>query len=1411
MNKGIRWACGAVMLAGVALAGENTMRFCRGGNDQGKTCSVDGDCPSGICTQMGKVRECYGTPYCQVSTGTACNTNLDCPTWPGDPNDACVGTLVNVRIACTDDNDCGQCSAGTISGFTVNGRPCQVNADCGTGGVCNASAGGCADGHMECAAPYPAPQGNDTIADAIVASRTMQDGQNYARGAGYSAKSVAFPTDVTFDSDGSLWISENLRTTKRTGAAVSTSFSDAATCLGQRDCTHALWNALPGDHSAFPNEQSLTATNLYASARHTVAGYHQSGYAASGVWVADFSRVLYFSDTEGTPQNAVADLVLGHQDFTGTIGADPAAFIGEAYGIDVKRACIGGADAGELCTSAATCASGTCALMIAVADQLRSRVMIWENPTTNGAAAQIFLGQTSSSGASCNQGAPSSPTATSLCTPTSVAWADTGDLWVADANNHRLLRYARPLTTGMAAGQVLGQSGSFTTKVTGTSTTRVSLPIDVAIPTSGSDVLVADHDNNRVLVFTAPATTDDVADIVLGQPNFTSNAPGISSDGVSCNRMNWPMGVTWDGSGNAWVAEENNRRVTRFPAPLTTGMAADVRQGQPDCTATKINTVGPAMLDHGTAGVVADVPVGSSAPQGLCVSDSENSRILCWYQASAARNGETAADVVLGQADFSSFRANRGGAPTAATLSTPQGITVTADGLWVADMNNSRLLQFELPPLTTGEAALNVFGQPNFTSSTCGRSATVLCRPQAVRADANGNLWVADGTDNARVLLFCMTPNTVPAPSGYVCTSANDFDGTADLVLGQADFTAASAAGCSGTPNQSTLCHARDISFGASDRVFVLDYCNGSIGCTGGGGRVLAYDPPFANGMGASLIIGQKDSSFTTWNFTATGYCSTSGTSCTEQSEILPKGSVSSCGSGQFCDWRKTLENARGIVFDVPRNVLYVGAMGGVREFTGPLTSGMAASRVMGRTYSSFFSDRSSGYIECQMNSMNIIAAASNGDLYVPQGSASESMTGVLYWIRPQVADTATPTRTHTPTLTPTPTHTSTHTPTHTPTSTSTPTGNTPTETPTPVSSYTPTATPSRTPTHTPLPTSTFTITATATGTAIFTYTHTPTATPTTTGTSTSTAIIVETPTRTPTTTPPACSAAGARTTNLKLCKQAWHDPRWDVYLNADLDLIDSVFTASQAVRADRGGTGAAGIPLKGDVLVGDGTGKFGLSSAGANGYCLVADSTNALGVTWARCPAAPAADGQTLAASGGGWLANSTLQTIGGRVGVNRTPTTNALEVGGGPFSLHGSGAPLTIFDAGASEWGMATNYNPLTFTSIEPTEPSWLMTWGGGSFRVWYAPASATPLFQAMLTVNPDGTAGVGPFPTSGWTVPQGQYFQAQQNASGPPTAGDCSSLSHQGRFAHDTLNNRLYFCAGPARGWDYVGLTN
>src|SRR5262249_29725955 len=134
-------------------------------------------------------------------------------------------------------------------------------------------------------------------------------------------------------------------------------------------------------------------------------------------------------------------------------------------------------------------------------------------------------------------------------------------------------------------------------------------------------------------------------------------------------------------------------------------------------------------------GVVIDRSV---VPNRLYVADTGNNRVLAWANVTPFFNGDPAA-LVIGQPDFFSSACNTGGV-SATSLCAPIGVAVdTAGNLYVADDNNSRVLEYD-SAFTSGATADRVFGQGgSFATNGCnvaGLDATSLCFPWGVRLDA---------------------------------------------------------------------------------------------------------------------------------------------------------------------------------------------------------------------------------------------------------------------------------------------------------------------------------------------------------------------------------------------------------------------------------------------------------------------------------------------------------------------------------------------------------------------------------------------------------------------------------------------------------------------------------------------------
>jgi len=108
-------------------------------------------------------------------------------------------------------------------------------------------------------------------------------------------------------------------------------------------------------------------------------------------------------------------------------------------------------------------------------------------------------------------------------------------------------------------------------------------PEQSAIAPETENLWVADHADNRVLMFpNTGGALSPVATVVLGQPTFSSylcNQGGAPTAATLCN----PRGVAVDSAGNVWVSDTGNNRVLKYSFLVATNdQPASSVLGQPD-------------------------------------------------------------------------------------------------------------------------------------------------------------------------------------------------------------------------------------------------------------------------------------------------------------------------------------------------------------------------------------------------------------------------------------------------------------------------------------------------------------------------------------------------------------------------------------------------------------------------------------------------------------------------------------------------------------------------------------------------------------------------------------------------------------------------------------------------------------
>jgi len=335
--------------------------------------------------------------------------------------------------------------------------------------------------------------------------------------------------------------------------------------------------------------------------------------------------------------------------------------------------------------------------------------------------ANVVLGQLDFSSTAINL------TQNGLRTPTGVA-SDGKILVVADTDNNRVLIWKSiPTTNGANADLVLGQP-NFTSGASGTGASKMRGPEGVWI--QGSRLFVADTHNHRVLVWNnIPTSNGQAADYVLGEPNLSAAPPATQLDlPPQANNLFAPTSVTSDGT-RLYVTDLGHNRVLIWNSiPTTTQQPADVVVGQPDMTSESDNNASKLCASNGTdssnnptfparCGNTLSFPrYALSDGNRLFIADGGNDRILI-YNSIPTQNGQKA-DVILGQPDeFSeqvtdstdTFRPDSNILRSSpATIRTPLALAWDGTNLFVSDPYDRRVLAF-----TIGETSVPINGVTN--------------------------------------------------------------------------------------------------------------------------------------------------------------------------------------------------------------------------------------------------------------------------------------------------------------------------------------------------------------------------------------------------------------------------------------------------------------------------------------------------------------------------------------------------------------------------------------------------------------------------------------------------------------------------------------------------------------------------
>jgi len=332
--------------------------------------------------------------------------------------------------------------------------------------------------------------------------------------------------------------------------------------------------------------------------------------------------------------------------------------------------------------------------------------------------------------------------AASLNLPSGAAIDASGNIYIADQNNHRIRK------VDASTGNITTIAGNGTAAYSGdggpAASASINRPTGVTVDASGN-IYIADQNNNCIRK--VDASTGDITTIA------GNGTKGYSGDGgpAASASLDHPTGAAIDGSGNIYIADYSNHSIRKM-----------------DASTGNITTV----AGNGTAGYSGDGGPAASAslsnPYGVAVDGSGNIYIAASID-HRIRKVDAAGVITTVAGNGTQGYSGDGGAAASASLNQPTGAAVDASGnIYIADQNNNRIRKVDASTGNITTFAGN--GSQTYSGDGGPASSATLYYPARMAVDASGNIYIADKS-NHRIRM-------VNASTGDISTIAGN--GTAE-------------------------------------------------------------------------------------------------------------------------------------------------------------------------------------------------------------------------------------------------------------------------------------------------------------------------------------------------------------------------------------------------------------------------------------------------------------------------------------------------------------------------------------------------------------------------------------------------------------------------------------------------------
>ena len=343
-----------------------------------------------------------------------------------------------------------------------------------------------------------------------------------------------------------------------------------------------------------------------------------------------------------------------------------------------------------------------------------------------------------------------------LYNPYGVTVDSSGNVYVADHSNQRIVKWAPGATEGISI-------------ITGI------YPYGIHVDGSGN-IYLSDHNNHRVLKYT------------LSAGSYTQSiVAGGNGQGSGLNQLNYPYGIHVDGSETIYVVDPNNHRIMKWSKDASQGIVVAGGKGQGDALNQLSNPRDLAVDSSGNiyiadrsnhrivkwaqnaieGVVVAGGNYGSGLdqlryPRGIdlnsdnvmFISDTDNHRIIKWIPESISGS------VVAG---------GNGSGSALNQLNVPQDSFISSSGdLYIVDQNNQRVQKVALNPKIVIKAGstTDVIKFTSITDSSYEFDEKIIVTPSTSTVNATSSITdlktitITDGSEPP-VVSFSISSTTI--------------------------------------------------------------------------------------------------------------------------------------------------------------------------------------------------------------------------------------------------------------------------------------------------------------------------------------------------------------------------------------------------------------------------------------------------------------------------------------------------------------------------------------------------------------------------------------------------------------------------------------------------------------------------